>query len=108
LRFLRFASLLVVSLLVSSLTLSAQDTRKVTEPHLPAACVTLEASIAAPDGVIAPADELKLDTERIQHAVDTCSAGKAVALRARGDKNVFLSGPIVLHTGITLIIDANT
>jgi len=35
-------------------------------------------------GVIAPEDEQKLDTERIQHAIDNCAAGKAVVLRANG------------------------
>jgi polygalacturonase len=108
LRFLRFVSIFAIALLISSSTLSAQDTRKVTEPHMPGACVTLDASIAAPDGVIAPADERKLDTERIQRAIDTCSAGKAVVLRAHGDKNVFLTAPIALHAGITLVIEANT
>jgi polygalacturonase len=92
----------------SILTVRAQDTRKVIEPHIPAACVTLEASIAAPHGAIAPQDERKLDTERIQHAIDKCSTGKAVILRARGDKNVFLTAPLTLHAGVTLVIDANT
>ena len=105
---LRFASLLGLTLFISSSILCGQDTRTVVEPHIPAACVTLEAKIAAARGVIAPQDELKLDTERIQHAIDTCSAGKAVLLRARGKKNIFLTGPLALHAGITLVIDANT
>jgi polygalacturonase len=82
LHFLRFASLLAITLAASSLY--GQDTRTVAEPHIPAACVTLKASIAAPHGVIAPRDELKLDTKRIQHAIDACSAGKAIILRPRG------------------------
>jgi polygalacturonase len=88
--------------------LPAQDTRKVTEPHIPAACVTLSAGIAAEHGVIAPEDERKLDTARIQHAIDNCAAGKAVVLRANGGKNVFLTGPIALRAGVTLVVDANT
>ena len=86
----------------------AQDTRKVTEPHIPAACVTLHATIAAAHGVISPEDEQKLDTDRIQHSIDTCAAGKAVVLRAQGPKNVFLTGPITLSAGVTLVVDANT
>lgn len=93
---------------INALTLAAQDTRKVTEPHIPAACVTLEARIAAQHGVIADQDEHNLDTERIQHAIDTCTAGKAVVLRAKGQRSVFLSGPIALRTGVTLVVDANT
>ena len=104
--FLRFASLLAITLAASSLY--GQDTRTVAEPHIPAACVTLKASIAAPHGVIAPRDELKLDTKRIQHAIDACSAGKVVILRPRGNRDVFLTGPLALHAGITLVIDANT
>ncbi|MFY9854378.1 MAG: glycosyl hydrolase family 28 protein, partial [Terracidiphilus sp.] len=96
------------SLLCFALTLSAQDTRKVTEPHIPAACVTLSAGIAANSGVIAPDDEHKLDTERIQRAIDNCDAGKAVVLGADGRKNVFLTGPINLRAGVTLVVDANT
>jgi len=71
LRILRFASLLAAALLFTSSSLLAQDTRKVTEPVIPSSCVTLNANIAAPRGVIALADEQKLDTERIQHALDT-------------------------------------
>jgi polygalacturonase len=101
-------SLSAPSLLCFVLTLSAQDTRKVTEPHIPAACATLNASIVAERGVIAPEDEQKLDTERIQHAIDNCAAGKAVVLRANGLKNVFLTGPIALRAGVTLVVNANT
>ena len=96
------------SLLCFALALSAQDTRKVTEPHIPSSCVTLNASIVAEHGVIAPEDEQKLDTERIQHAIDNCAAGKAVVLRAHGRENVFLTGPIALRAGVTLVVDANT
>ena len=101
-------SISALSLLCFALVLPAQDTRKVTEPHIPAACVTLSAGIAAEHGVIAPEDEQKLDTARIQHAIDNCAAGKAVVLRANGGKNVFLTGPIALRAGVTLVVDANT
>ncbi|MGA9670351.1 MAG: pectinesterase family protein [Terracidiphilus sp.] len=108
LRLLISASVLALFLLLLSSALPAQDTRKVTEPHVPAACVTLEASIAADHGVIPPGDEQRLDTERIQHAIDNCAEGKAVVLRAVGKKDVFLSGPIALRPGVTLVVDANT
>ena len=87
---------------------SAQDTRKVTEPHIPAACVSLDAGLASINGNIAPADESKLDTARIQNAIDGCAPGKAVVLRARGSKNIFLTGPLALRTGVTLVVSANT
>lgn len=92
--------------------LLAQDTRKVVEPHIPEACVTLEAAIAAPNGVIAEKDESRLDTARIQAAMDGCSSkgaeSKAVVLRAKGKKDVFISGPLTMRPGVTLVIDKDT
>ena len=90
------------------ISLPAQDTRNVTEPNIPAACVILEADITATHGTIADKDERRLDTERIQHAIDNCAAGKALVLRAHGKKNVFLTGPLALRSGVTLVVDANT
>jgi polygalacturonase len=105
---LRTASLAVLSFLFAAQFLHAQDTRNVSEPHIPSACITLQATIAAPHGIIADSDERKLDTARIQHAIDNCASGTAVVLRAHGRNNVFLAGPIVLRAGITLVVDANT
>jgi polygalacturonase len=95
-----------------ALALTAQDTRNVTEPHIPTACVTLDAAIAAPNGVIAPKDERLLDTARIQSALDRCASesavSKAVVLRAKGRKYVFITGPFALRSGVTLVVDKNT
>lgn len=102
------SSLLPAALLFASVILPAQDTRKVTEPHIPAACATLHALIAAEHGVISPEDEKKLDTDRIQRAIDNCAPGKAVVLRSIGSKNVFLTGPFALRPGVTLVVAANT
>ena len=88
---------------------AAQDTRTVTEPVIPPFCTTLEAQLSAiNDGTyntLAPADESKLDTDRIQKAIDACPKGKAVALKAHGAKNSFVSGPLELREGITLVVD---
>jgi polygalacturonase len=92
----------------SAVSARAQDTRRVTEPHIPSACVTLEADIAAAQGIISPEDERAPDTEHIQRAIDACTAGEAVVLRAHGRRNVFLTGPITLRAGVTLVVDANT
>ncbi len=104
---MRFSLLAALPLAAASL-LPAQDSRTVTEPRIPSACVTLPAAIKAPGGVIADADERKLDTVRLQQAIDHCAAGKAVVLRAHGEKNVFLTGPLNLRTGVTLVVDRNT
>ena len=103
-----FRSIAISTAMLVALTLNAQDTRKVVEPHIPQACVTLDAAIAAPKGVIAENDEKALDTERIQKAMDTCAKGKAVVLRAKDNKIVFLSGPLTLRPGVTLVVDKNT
>ncbi|HEX8812410.1 MAG TPA: glycosyl hydrolase family 28 protein, partial [Terracidiphilus sp.] len=102
---------MAVLLLISAHASHAQDTRNVTEPHIPAACVTLDAQLEAHNGALTDADEQKLDTQRIQDAMDSCSrdaAGKAVVLKAQGRRNVFLTGPLQLRTGVTLVIAANT
>ena len=80
----------------------AQDTRTVVEPKIPATCVKLDAQLASP---IAEADEQKLDTDRLQKAIDSCGAGKAVELAGAGSKTAFLSGPIRLKAGVTLLVD---
>jgi polygalacturonase len=86
-------------------TLSAQDTRHVTEPTIPTSCVVLKADLHAADNALSAADETRLDTHRIQAALDHCGAGKAVELAIDGDKNAFLSGPLELRAGVTLLID---
>ncbi len=91
-----------------SLALAAQDTRQVLEPKIPPACSTLEAAIVAKSGVLLETDELHTDTQRIQSAIDGCTAGKAVVLQVHGDRSVFLSGPLTLKSGVTLVVSANT
>src|SRR5580698_145905 len=105
-------------LVVSSVR--AQDTRTVTEPKIPPACVTLQADVVANHGVIALADEQKLSTARIQDALNHCATGQpgsastaspsstSVILRAHGKKNVFLTGPLTLRPGVTLVVSKNT
>jgi polygalacturonase len=88
--------------------LRAQDTRQVSEPRFPPACTTLDAGLSAPHGVLSDADEQRLDTSRIQQAIDACASGKAVVLRAHGRHNVFLAGPLTLKSGVTLVVDAGT
>ncbi|MGA8111401.1 MAG: pectinesterase family protein [Acidobacteriaceae bacterium] len=86
----------------------AQDTRQVTEPKIPKTCVMLGAELTARNGVLKDAEERHLDTDRIQKAIDGCAPGMAVVLRAKGGREVFLTGPLTLKSGVTLVIDANT
>lgn len=83
----------------------AQDTRHVTEPVIPPPCTVLRADLTATKNALAEADEGKLDTQRIQSALDSCAPGKAVELRADGGHNAFVSGPLELREGVTLLID---
>jgi polygalacturonase len=99
---------LIAAPILFALAVSAQDTRIVVEPRIPDACITLNAAIEAPNGVLAESAEKALDTERIQHAMDTCTKGKAVVLRSKGNKNAFLSGPLTLRPGVTLVVDKMT
>ena len=89
--------------------LQRRTTRTVVEPKIPPFCATLDAHLTSiNDGTyntLAPADESKLDTERIQKAIDSCGKGKAVALQVHGASNAFLSGPLELREGVTLVVD---
>jgi polygalacturonase len=87
----------------------AQDTRNVTEPVIPPSCFVLIAKLSAVDGkTLAEADEDKLDTNRIQKAIDGCPKGLTIELKADGAHNAFLSGPLDLRAGVTLRVDAKT
>ena len=99
----RFAFVLGVSLAIAS-CLPAQDTRHVTEPFFPQLCTTLDAQLQTSGHTLAAADEQKLDTERIQRALDKCGKGRAVMLRVNETSNAFLSGPLELRPDVALIV----
>ena len=87
----------------------AQDTRTVTEPRVPPPCATLAPVLTSGAGNFAPADESKLDTTRIQQAMDQCGPGHSVVLQAHaGGPDSFLSGPLELRTGVALVIGTGT
>jgi polygalacturonase len=88
--------------LVSSL--AAQDARTVIEPFFPQLCATLDAQLQMVGQTLAPADEKKLDTARIQRAIDRCGKGRAVMLHVNEAANAFLSGPLELKPEVTLIV----
>lgn len=102
----RFVSLLVLQAGVAwSLPCSGQDRRRVTEPHIPTTCSTVPARLVPDQGKVREEDEAKLDSERIQAALDRCAQGKAVELAPDGAKVAFLSGPISIPAGVTLLVD---
>jgi polygalacturonase len=85
-------------------SLSAQDTRTVVEPYFPQRCATLDAQLQTAGHTLAPADEQKLDTARIQKAIDKCGKGRAVLLHVNEQNNAFLTGPLELRPEVTLIV----
>ena len=83
---------LIASGMATASFAQASDTRTVTEPTLPEVCSTL----AATGGNA---------TSSIQNALDACGAGKAVKLTAGDSSAAFLSGPITIPSGRSLLID---
>src|SRR5690348_15556831 len=83
----------LIALLFVTAAALAQDLRSVTEPSFPPSCVRLAA---------AGGSESQLDTGRIQAALNSCPTGQAVELTGGG----FVSGPLQIPKGVTLLIDA--
>ena len=100
-----FRRLILLTFALATPLLSAQDTRTVVEPSLPTVCATLDAQLQSSGRSIAPADEQKLDTARIQKAIDKCGKGRGVLLHVNASNNAFLSGPLELRQDVTLIVD---
>jgi polygalacturonase len=84
--------------------LVAQDTRTIVEPFFPQLCKTLDAQLQTKGRSLVDADEQKLDTARIQKAIDKCGKGRAVMLHVNETNNAFLSGPLELRPEVTLIV----
>jgi polygalacturonase len=84
--------------------IAAQDTRTVVEPFFPQLCTTVDAQLQTAGNTLTPEDETKLDTARIQKAINHCGKGRAVMLRVDKENNAFLSGPLQLRPEITLIV----
>jgi len=83
-------------------TMATGDTRNITAaPVAPAVCTTLTAQAASPQAETAGT---QLDTGRIQDALSQCGVGHAVQLSG----GAFLSGPLSLPSGVSLIIGDGT
>ena len=98
----------LLATIATPLALHAQDTRTVTEPTIPPACTVLKAQLHATNGTFASEDNTQPDTTRIQSALDHCPKGQAVELASDASSNAFLSGPLQLRTGVTLLVDKAT
>ena len=106
---LRFLTLLVAAALGTS-SVRAQDTRNVSEPHYPAPCKILYAQLSPHNGTLPEAtiERHYRDNDRIESAMEACPSGQSVVLHSsKNGRNVFLVGPLRLHAGVTLVIDAS-
>jgi polygalacturonase len=102
----RLLSPLSLLLLLSlARVLTAQDTRTVVEPTIPAVCMALLADLTVSGGE--PSSELGAasDTSRIQTALTGCGTGKAVELSVSGANSAFLIGPLTIPKNVTLLVD---
>ncbi len=108
--------LLLTQVLGTSVCLSAQDKRTVTEPKLPQTCAVYAAPLSSTplDGPVIGQTaseqnaESNAETAMIQHKLDQCGRGQAVELTLGADssRNAFLINPINVPLGVSLIIDA--
>lgn len=104
LRGVPFTMLLLAAL--AALAVHAQDLRTVTEPAIPQTCAAVGARLTSHAGTLDASSEKLPDTARIQSAIDNCREGQSVALRAEAGHDAFLSGPLQLKKGVTLVVDA--
>ncbi|HEY3609716.1 MAG TPA: glycosyl hydrolase family 28 protein, partial [Pseudonocardiaceae bacterium] len=87
--------------------LATGDSRQVSQPTVPAACTTLTSNLTTPSGrkFASGQESSPPDTARIQSALNSCSgSGRAVELTASGSANAFLSGPLTVRSGETLLV----
>lgn len=103
--FLRHLPVLSLVFATLSVTAYAQDTRQVTEPVIPPTCIKLPAQLLAVNNNLREEDESRLDTDRIQKAIESCKPGTAVELASGSHTDAFLTGPLELRDGITLLVD---
>ncbi len=101
----RVPSACLVMLISMSAAGMAQDRRTVMEPTIPQLCGTLRAALVLRGSILDPKDEGRLDTRRVQHALDGCGSERALELASDSGANGFLIGPITIPTGVTLLID---
>ena len=86
------------------------DARTVTEPSFPAACQVLQASFHDVNEDVPASVEAvstSLDTARLQTALNACAGtNQAVQLSVdNAGNNSFLSGPLNMPSGVTLLVD---
>ena len=108
--------LLLTQVLGTSVCLSAQDKRTITEPKFPQTCAVYGAPLSSTplDGPVIGQTaqeqnaESKAETAILRDKLNQCGQGQAVELTLGADssRNAFLINPINVPLGVSLIIDA--
>jgi polygalacturonase len=90
---------------VSALPTATGDARAVGQPSIPGVCATLSGDLTASSRAFSAANEAAApDTSRLQAALNSCAgSGKAVLLSGSTHKD-YLSGPLTVHAGETLVV----
>lgn len=92
----------------SAASIATGDSRNVSQPSVPATCASVVSTLSTPSGrtFAASQESTPPDTGRIQSALNQCAgSGKAVELKASGTSTAFLSGPLTVGSGETLLVD---
>ncbi|MCS3810599.1 glycosyl hydrolase family 28 protein [Xanthomonas sp. 4461] len=96
---------LLLSAQASAVTFATGDTRTVAQPTIPATCSpSLKAGLTPTGRQFDDATEHSPpDTRTIQAALNACKNGSV--LLTGGSGNAFLTGPLTIPSGVTLVVD---
>jgi sugar lactone lactonase YvrE len=102
--------MLTIESLVFAAPVATGDTRTVTEPAFPSACMTLTAALTSVNDDIPTSVDATVtnpDGARIQAALNSCAnTNQAVRLSVDGaGHNAYLTGPLNMPSGVTLLVD---
>ncbi|MCL1500826.1 glycoside hydrolase family 28 protein [Xanthomonas nasturtii] len=96
---------LLLAAQAGAVTFATGDTRAVAQPAIPSLCQPALKASQTPNGHLfdAALESAPPDTETIQAALSACKNG--AVLLTSGSGNAFLTGPLTIPTGVTLVID---
>ncbi len=93
----------------ASAPVATGDSRTVSQPTVPGICASVTSNLAVPSNrkFSSGQESAPPDTSRISTALGQCvGSGKAVELKANGGNTAFLSGPLTVGSGETLLVDS--
>ncbi len=82
-----------------------QTAARATVLPVPPSCAILSAHVGLHDDGVRHDEYVEIDTQRIQNALNVCNPGQSVDLEPDGEKNAFLSAPLIVPRGVTLYVD---